>query len=137
MRRVVVALLIGLVLGRVEARAQSAEEVDTRSVYERRQAWFSRDKAFHFTLSAAGAATLYVLGRELGLDRWPAAIGATVVVGTAGFLREALAVHDSDGLFTREHFSRRDMAWNGAGIVVGITVSDRLLRRRWERDAPP
>src|SRR5688572_29718248 len=101
MSRVVVVLLIGLVLGTVEARAQGAEEVDTRTVYERRQAWFSRDKAFHFTLSAAGAATLYVLGRELGLDRWPSAIGATVVVGTAGFLREALAVNNADKVFTR------------------------------------
>ncbi|MEX2584609.1 MAG: hypothetical protein WD766_15175 [Gemmatimonadota bacterium] len=107
--------------------AQDAD--DTLTPYELRVGWLSRDKAYHFGLSAAGAGGLYALGREVGLGRWSSAVGAGLVMGTIGVLRE---LHDADDphLLTTGKFSRRDMVWNGLGIVVGVSVSDIVRRLR-------
>jgi hypothetical protein len=98
--------------------------------------WFSRDKACHFVVSGVGAGGLYALGRYLGAPPLPAAIGAALVMGSVGLLRETVAAHDPDQLLTRQNFSRRDMVWNGAGIVVGLAVTDLWLSRR-RRAEPP
>jgi uncharacterized protein YfiM (DUF2279 family) len=113
--------------------AAAPDTVPGPTAYQLRHSWFSRDKAYHFLVSGAGAAAVYGAGRELGLSRRGAALGATLVVGAAGILREALAVDDETRLLSAELFSRRDMVWNAAGIVVGITVTDALLRERWRR----
>lgn len=97
--------------------------------YEQGVGWFSQDKRYHFVLSAAGAGGLYAAGRAVGLGRWPSAVGAAFIMGTVGVLRE---VYDGDdpNLVTRGKFSRKDMVWNGAGIVVGISVSEIVRRIR-------
>jgi uncharacterized protein YfiM (DUF2279 family) len=88
-------------------------------LYDFRQSWLSRDKAYHLAGSAIGAAGLYALGRELGLGRLPSALGASLVVGTIGVLRETYDA-DDPRLLNRNAFSRKDMAWNFAGIAIGI-----------------
>ena len=106
---------------------------DTLSAYDRRQAWFSRDKAYHFTISAVGAGGVYGLGREVGLNRWQSAALSAVLVGTVGVLREVVLVSD-DNYLSRRFLSRRDLVWNTVGISVGISVAD-LWARRGDRTA--
>lgn len=143
---VALALLLAslaLAPGRAAASTTSATlPADTLTRYERQQSWFSRDKAYHFGISAAGSAGVYALAREMGLGRWPAALASAVVVGGVGVLREVVSPRPGDRL-TRQFFSRRDLVWDGAGIVVGITLTDLLLRARWtgaedgRRGTPP
>jgi len=110
---------------------------DTLSAYQQQIGWTSRDKGYHFALSALGAAGVYSAVRALGFGRAGSAIASVTVVGTAGILREVLAVGDPDRLFTSDFFSRRDMVWNGVGIAVGVTTADLFHRRRSRNGDPP
>lgn len=94
--------------------------------YERRQAWFSRDKLYHFGISAAGTGALYAGGLRLGLSRRQAALASTLLVGAAGVWREVGTTDRADPL-TRRKLSRRDLVWDGAGIALGLAVADRWL----------
>jgi uncharacterized protein YfiM (DUF2279 family) len=124
--------------GAGEACAQEGPEAPL-SLYEQRRGWLSQDKAYHFAVSAAGSAGVYAIAREAGMSRRQGAITATLLMGAAGFFREALDFDDPNRLISAREFSRKDMVWNSAGIIVGITVSDRLLRHRWNGrdDEPP
>ncbi|MEW5926870.1 MAG: hypothetical protein AB1941_05270 [Gemmatimonadota bacterium] len=107
------------------------------SEYERRQAWFSRDKTYHFGISAAGAGALYAGARRLGLSRRQAALASTLAVGAAGVWREVGTTDRADPL-TRRKLSRRDLVWDGAGIALGLAVADRWLGApRRDPDGPP
>lgn len=118
------------------AAAASTLAADTLSRYEMRQAWLSRDKAYHFAISAAGSAGVYALARELGLGRRAAAVTSVLVVGAVGVMREVVGP-DPDNRLTRRFFSRRDLVWDGAGIVVGISLTELLFGARWNPgDAP-
>lgn len=110
----------------VPAVAQSAGS--TPSAYDLRQGWFSRDKAYHLSLSAAGAAGSYAVARHFGLERWQAAVVSVVATGTMGLLRETWDTGQPGVQFTRRFFSRRDMMWNGIGIAVGIPIGELLSR---------
>lgn len=113
--------------------AQPAQEpTDTLTTYQLGHGWFTRDKSYHLTVSAVGAAVIYGAGREIGLGRWPSAIGSSLVMTTLGILREVYA-DDEPNRLSRKAFSRKDMAWNGAGIVLGISLTDLLGRRRWSQ----
>ncbi|HEV2147609.1 MAG TPA: hypothetical protein VGR37_09430 [Longimicrobiaceae bacterium] len=107
---------------------------EAASSYERQQAWFSRDKLYHFAISAAGTGALHAAGRKLGLPRGRSAVAAVLVVGAAGVWRE-VGTADPDDLVTRQKLSRRDLVWDAAGIAVGLAVSDRWIARRSARDA--
>lgn len=110
----------------------SMAEQDT-SAYAQRQSWFSRDKGLHFGISAVGAGGVYGVSRELGLSRWASAAASVFVMGTIGMAREVVDPHDSNYL-TRRFLSRRDLVWDAAGIVVGISVTDLLFSPRWDRN---
>jgi uncharacterized protein YfiM (DUF2279 family) len=99
--------------------------------------WISADKICHFAVSAAGTAGIYALAHHVGVPRVPAAIGSVVAVGLLGLARETVAFGKSDRLLTDEHFSWRDMAWNGGGIVVGLVVTDLWLGRRRRKQRQP
>ncbi|HEX2187937.1 MAG TPA: hypothetical protein VHG51_03515 [Longimicrobiaceae bacterium] len=99
--------------------------------------WFTRDKLYHFGVSAAGSGALYAAGRRVGLGRREALAAAALVVGAAGVWRE-VGTSDPDDLLTRQRASRRDLVWDGVGIAVGLVVADRWLGARAEGgEAPP
>jgi len=108
------------------ALGQEAEEID---LYQFRHAWFSRDKAYHFGVSAIGSAALYGLSRELGAGRWGAVAFSAGAMTTLGLFRE-LYDEESQRLLTRRRFSRKDVVWNSVGITVGISITDLALERR-------
>lgn len=116
----VLVALLALTLA-VPVHGQAA---DAPSEYQRRQAWFSRDKLLHFGISAVGTGGVYAGGRGLGLSRRQAALASVVVVGAAGVWREVGTTDGSDPL-TRRKLSRRDLVWDGAGIALGLAVADR------------
>jgi putative lipoprotein len=107
LRGVVAATIVALLLTPFSA---SAQEVD-------RDPWFGPDKALHFGVSAALAAGGYTVA---GL-RWDTAppklaFGAAVAL-SAGVLKELLDL---------AHYgtpSYRDLAWDAAGTLVGLSVS--------------
>jgi uncharacterized protein YfiM (DUF2279 family) len=92
--------------------------------YEHQQGWFSRDKLYHFGISAVGTGGLYAGGRRLGLSRWQAALASTLVMGAAGVWREVGTTDRADPL-TRRKLSRKDLVWDAAGIALGLVVVDR------------
>ncbi|HEV2733204.1 MAG TPA: hypothetical protein VGV85_00150, partial [Longimicrobiaceae bacterium] len=92
--------------------------------YAHQQGWFSRDKLYHFGISAVGAGGLYAGGRRLGLSRRQAALASTLVMGAAGVWREVGTTDRADPL-TRRKLSRKDLVWDAAGIVLGLAVADR------------
>ena len=103
------------------------------SPYQRQQAWFSRDKLYHFGISAAGSGAVYAGGRAAGLSRGESALAATLVVGAVGVWKE-VGTRDPDRPLTRDHLSRRDLVWDALGIAVGIALTDRLFRRDRARE---
>lgn len=129
-RRLIIATWLALLAAGPTVPTADAQTTDQLTPYQSGHGWFTRDKAYHFTLSAVGSAAAYAAGRELGLGRWPAVALSVVITGTAGFLRETFS-SDDPNLLTRSHFSRRDMLWNGAGIVVGISLTELLAHHRW------
>ncbi|MDP9349846.1 MAG: hypothetical protein M3P24_12015 [Gemmatimonadota bacterium] len=100
---------------------------DPLSAYARQQSWFSRDKFYHFGISAAGAGGFYWAGRRLGLNRGWAALGSVTLMGGIGVLRE-IGNRDRTNLLTQDHVSRKDLVWDASGIIVGITVTGFLMR---------
>lgn len=125
-----IALLL-LVLGSVPPEAGEAQRAINRraaTLCERGTSWFSRDKGCHFVISAVGASGMYTVARQVGIRALPAAAGAAAVMGAIGFTREVLQPRNPDNLVTRRFLSRRDLAWNTAGIALGI-----LLTAAWHR----
>lgn len=114
----------------------SLGHADPPSGYEMQHSWFSRDKLYHFTISAVGAGGLYAGGRIAGLKRWQAVLVSAGVMGAVGVLRE-IAQPDPDDLLTRRKLSRKDLWWDAAGIVVGISVTDAVFRRRTRNGPAP
>lgn len=112
---------------------QPSAAVDDSSAYAQRRGWFSRDKGLHFGISAVGAGGIYALSRQLGMGRWTSAAASALVVGTVGVLREVLDVDDQENYLSKRFLSRRDLAWDAAGIVVGISATDFLFQRGSDR----
>lgn len=117
---------------------RAAARTEAVSAYELRQSWYSRDKIYHFGVSAAGSFGLYAGGRRLGLSRGQALAGAGLVMGAAGVWRE-VGTSDPHDRLTRGKLSRRDLVWDAVGIAAGLAVADRWLGapRRAADEAPP
>lgn len=121
LRCLLLTVLIATCLPLDAAASGGAASDPDPTLYELRQGWFSRDKAYHFGISAAGSAGLYTLDRAVGLNRWQSAAIAALAVGTAGVLRETLATSEPQ-IFTQGHLSRRDLVWNTVGIAVPVSL---------------
>jgi uncharacterized protein YfiM (DUF2279 family) len=79
--------------------------------------WWGKDKALHLGVSAGLAAGGYGLGGLWWKEAPPRlALGAGVAL-SAGLFKEL-----SD-LASYGHFSYKDLAWDGVGAAVGLTVS--------------
>jgi len=111
-------------------RAVPTEMSRDTSRYRDQNSWVSYDKQLHFAISAAGSSIVYGAARELGLGRWSAAGASAFLMGTAGVLRE-IANRDRSNLLSRDHISRKDLVWDGVGIVVGISATELVLGSRW------
>lgn len=131
-------LSLALLLAPAAAAAQGEGEPAPQapSPYQTRQSWFSRDKGLHFGVSAVGAAGTYVLSRHLRLNRWQSAATATLFMGTVGLLREVVDPEDRANYLSRRLLSHKDLVWDAAGIVVGITIPDLLMGSRPAARAP-
>lgn len=82
--------------------------------------WISRDKAFHFDVSAGIAAAGYGVSAAWLVDaRWKAlAIGGGVALA-AGAGKEIV---DATGLFGGDP-SWKDFAWDAIGTAVGLAIA--------------
>lgn len=100
-----------------------------------RQGWFTRDKLYHFGVSAAGSGALYAGGRRVGIGRGRALAASALVMGAAGVWRE-VGTTDRADLLTRRRLSRRDLVWNGVGIAAGLAAADRWLGPGTRSDEP-
>jgi uncharacterized protein YfiM (DUF2279 family) len=124
MRRFTPLLLLLLLLPS-PARAQTEE-------YGVDQTWTSRDKFYHFGVSAVGAAASYSLARALGVKRWPAVAVSVSFMGGLGVLREVQDVNTPG-----KYFSKKDLLWDAAGITIGVWIPDRVLfGRKREKESP-
>ena len=125
MRRLLPLLLLLLA-------SPAAAQEGTPDAYGVDQSWTSRDKLYHFGVSAVGAAATYSLARAVGVKRWPAVAISVGLVGAAGVMREVQDVRTPS-----KHFSKKDLLWDAAGITIGIVIPDRLLfRGKRERESP-
>lgn len=80
-----------------------------------RDPWLGEDKARHFAMSFAATAFAYAAARS-ALDPGHARIAAPAAAVAAGVGKE---IHDArDGRW----FSLRDMAWNLAGVALGLAL---------------
>jgi hypothetical protein len=100
----------------------------------KKNARVSPDAVCHFVISGAGSAGFYALGRKAGVPRVPAMLGSAFLMGTLGYLHETGVLYGPNSRQVR--VSHRDLAWNGAGIVVGVTAADLWLTRRKGRSEP-
>jgi uncharacterized protein YfiM (DUF2279 family) len=125
--RLLRTVLSAALLSAAPVAAQSA----TPGPYGVEQTWTSRDKLYHFGISAAGAGATYTGARWLGLGRWRAAALAAGVMAAVGVAREI-----DDSRRPGKYFSEKDLVWDAAGITVGIAIPDRLLFRA-KRPARP
>ncbi len=75
--------------------------------------WFGRDKAYHFTVSAALQFVGYRVLRSTGVSRSRALFDASVITAVAGIGKEGW---DRMG---HGDASVRDLVWDGAGLVTG------------------
>ena len=85
-----------------------------------KDAWFARDKAFHFDASAGLAALGYAISAGWVVDaRWKAlAVGGTVSIaaGVGKELLDATRVLGGDP-------SWKDFAWDAVGMVAGLALA--------------
>jgi putative lipoprotein len=103
-----IATFVGVALSSSVARGADADP------------WISRDKAFHFDVSAGLAAAGYAVSAAWIVDaRWKAlAIGGGVALA-AGAGKEIL---DATGLFGGDP-SWKDFAWDAMGVVAGLALA--------------
>ena len=119
-----ISLLLPWVLLAAPGAAQAPGE-EFPDPYGLEQTWTSRDKIYHFGVSAVAAAAVYGGARWVGVKRWPAMGIAVGLTGAAGIVREI-----QDRRRPEKYFSEKDLLWNAGGIVVGVWIPDRLLSRR-------
>ncbi|HMP72819.1 MAG TPA: hypothetical protein PKE55_06095 [Kiritimatiellia bacterium] len=87
--------------------------------------WTGRDKAYHFTASAAIGSGSYVLAREaFDTSRSEAALAASSVALAAGLAKETYDLH-----IKQTCWSWRDIAWDILGTSVGVTAAAWADRR--------
>jgi putative lipoprotein len=93
------------------ASAASADDADP---------WISRDKAFHFDISAGIAAAGYAASAAWLVDaRWKALAiggGAALAVGAGKELVDATGIFGGDA-------SWKDFAWDAIGTVAGLALA--------------
>jgi putative lipoprotein len=93
------------------ASAASADDADP---------WISRDKAFHFDVSAGIAAAGYAASAAWLVDaRWKALAiggGAALAVGAGKELLDATGIFGGDA-------SWKDFAWDAIGTVAGLALA--------------
>ncbi|MBW3630883.1 MAG: hypothetical protein KY464_16530 [Gemmatimonadetes bacterium] len=134
-RRLAIASLIAalaLIAGPEAAVGQASQPPLTPGPYGVEETWTSRDKLYHFGISAVGAGASYTAARKLGMRRWPAVAVSAGLMGAAGVVREIQDDRRAD-----KYFSEKDLLWNTAGITIGIWIPDRLLLRRDDEKPPP
>ena len=126
-RRGLFALATLLALGApLSLRAQKLP-----SPYGVEETWASSDKFYHLGVSAAGAGLLYSGARLMGWKRWVAVAVAGGVMGAVGVARELDDRHQPD-----KYFSEKDLLWDAGGIVIGVTIPDRWIFGRGNRERP-
>ncbi len=105
------ASVVALVAATVLSRPARADDADP---------WISRDKAFHFDVSAGIAAAGYGVSAAWLVDaRWKAlAIGGGVALA-AGAGKEIV---DATGLFGGDA-SWKDFAWDAMGTALGLAIA--------------
>jgi uncharacterized protein YfiM (DUF2279 family) len=86
-------------------------------------AWFARDKAFHFVASAVIQGAAHAAFRARGADYGAASRGAAVVTFTAGIGKEVW-----DHFHPGHDASARDFAWDVAGGATAAVVVRRIDR---------
>jgi putative lipoprotein len=88
--------------------------------------WFGRDKALHFSVSAAIAGTTYAITATQFEARYP-----PLVLGGGVALAAGIGKETADLLGLWGDPSWRDFAWDVAGTVVGLGIAwglDLLIR---------
>lgn len=78
--------------------------------------WLAEDKLRHLTASFAATGMAYGAGR-VALDRGPARAAAAATAIALGLAKE-IADRRKGG-----PFSLRDLAWDAAGVALGLTLS--------------
>ncbi len=79
--------------------------------------WFAEDKLRHFFLSFAATSLAYGAVRTAGLGHGPAEVVAGAGAAAAGVWKE---FHDRG---IGRPFSRRDLVWDGLGILAGLVLA--------------
>lgn len=79
--------------------------------------WFAEDKLRHFFLSFAVTNLGYGAARTAGLDHGLAEIVAVAGAAAAGLWKE---FHDRS---IGKPFSRKDLVWDGLGILAGLVLA--------------
>lgn len=80
-------------------------------------AWFGEDKLRHFFLSFAATSLAYGAVRSTGAGHTASAIAAGAGAAAAGVWKE---FHDRG---RGRPFSRRDLVWDGLGILAGLVLA--------------
>jgi putative lipoprotein len=89
--------------------------------------WWGPDKGLHFGVSAGLAAGGYGLSALVLDEPWQRAVAGGATALTLGVSKE---IYDATG---RGDPSGRDLAWNFAGVAVGVSLAlsvDLLVRHR-------
>ena len=113
-RSLAILLAAALLFPSARARASAADP------------WFGRDKALHFGVSTAIAASGYALGTALFQPRWQAAALGGGLAVTAGAGKE---LYDLTGAGDP---SWRDFTWDLIGTAVGLGLAyaiDSIVRK--------
>lgn len=79
--------------------------------------WLAEDKLRHFVASFGGFNLAFGALRTGGLERAPALVGATALVGAAGLWKEWRDRRAGGP------FSVKDLVWDGLGILAGVAVA--------------
>ncbi|HVZ47590.1 MAG TPA: hypothetical protein VG916_02290 [Gemmatimonadaceae bacterium] len=115
--------MIGIAFVIAFGRAARVPRADPVPPARPADAWFARDKAFHFAASALIQGAAHAAFRARGADYGAASRGAAVVTLTAGIGKEVW-----DHYHPGHDASARDLAWDVAGGATAAVVARRIDR---------